>query len=314
MGAIVALAGCDGARADAGEPLQGVVELEEVHLAFELGGRIAEIPAREGARVEEGAPLAHLDETLERLSRDAHEAELRAASAQLDLLRAGVRREDIRALSAQITAAREREELITRNLARQRTLAAQGASATSRTDELETQLAAATSERDALNQQLRAMRAGARAQEIEAAEARVEAARTAVAAIDQRLARHVLRAPHAGTVLEVHPEAGEVVAPGAPVVTIADTRRPYVEVFVPQDRIDAVRVGQRARVRVDALEQPLGGAVENISRRTEFTPRFLFSEQERPNLVIRVRIRVDDPEERLHAGVPAFVTLDGGPS
>jgi hypothetical protein len=49
--------------------------------------------------------------------------------------------------------------------------------------------------------------------------------------------------------------------------------------------------------------------VENVARATEFTPRFLFSERERANLVVRVRVRVDDPAQRLHAGVPAFVEL-----
>jgi hypothetical protein len=63
-------------------------------------------------------------------------------------------------------------------------------------------------------------------------------------------------------------------------------------------------------VRVDALGTTLPGHVEHVARKAEFTPRFLFSERERPNLVIRVRVRVDDPGERLHAGVPAFVTIE----
>jgi hypothetical protein len=54
---------------------------------------------------------------------------------------------------------------------------------------------------------------------------------------------------------------------------------------------------------------PLGGHVEFISPRTEFTPRFLFSERERPNLVIRVRVRIDDPKEQLLSGLPAFVSF-----
>ena len=51
--------------------------------------------------------------------------------------------------------------------------------------------------------------------------------------------------------------------------------------------------------------------MEHIASQTEFTPRFLFSPRERPNLVVRVRVRIEDPEERLHAGVPAFVTIEG---
>ena len=52
--------------------------------------------------------------------------------------------------------------------------------------------------------------------------------------------------------------------------------------------------------------------MENVGRKTEFTPRFIFSERERPNLVVRIRVRIEDPEERLHAGVPAFVTFERG--
>jgi hypothetical protein len=36
----------------------------------------------------------------------------------------------------------------------------------------------------------------------------------------------------------------------------------------------------------------------------------LFSERERPNLVVRVRVRIEDPKRLLHAGVPVFVTID----
>ena len=132
---------------------------------------------------------------------------------------------------------------------------------------------------------------------------------------DERLARALLRAPIDGRVLDRHVEPGEVVGAGAPVVTLADPRRPYADVFVPQGELAGIRVGARAELQVDAERTRFAGKVEHISRRTEFTPRYLFSERERPNLVVRVRVRIDDSGERLHAGVPAFVTIrrEGAP-
>ena len=59
------------------------------------------------------------------------------------------------------------------------------------------------------------------------------------------------------------------------------------------------------------MSEPLSGHIEHIFPKTEFTPRFLFSEGERPNLVLRTRVRVDDPQQRLHGGVPAFVEPNG---
>jgi HlyD family secretion protein len=127
---------------------------------------------------------------------------------------------------------------------------------------------------------------------------------------DERVHRHVLRAPISGTVLDVHVEPGEVVGAGSPVVTLGDTRRPYVDVFVPIGKLDGVVVGAPATLRVDGTDRVFPAKVDWIARTTEFTPRYLFSERERPNLVVRVRLAVDDPEERLHAGVPAFATIE----
>ena len=60
---------------------------------------------------------------------------------------------------------------------------------------------------------------------------------------------------------------------------------------------------------VVGVEGTLPGKIEDLGRRTEFTPKFVFSPRERPNLVVRVRVRIDDPEETLRAGAPAFVTF-----
>jgi len=54
---------------------------------------------------------------------------------------------------------------------------------------------------------------------------------------------------------------------------------------------------------------PFAAVVESVSPDTEFTPKFLFSDRERPHLVVRVRVRVQDPERRLHSGVPAFAQV-----
>jgi multidrug resistance efflux pump len=105
-------------------------------------------------------------------------------------------------------------------------------------------------------------------------------------------------------------EPGEVVAPGAPVFIVADPGRVFAYVFVPEGRLSGIDVGDFARIRADGLPAPLAGRVEHVARRAEFTPRYLFSDRERPNLVMRVKIRIDDPKALLHAGVPVFVTIE----
>ncbi len=302
--------GCSTASAQGDERLQGVVEFDERAIGFELGGRIRTVGVRAGDDVDEKTELARLDDSLERPLRAVRASDADVAKSQVALVRSGSRGEDIRATRAQLEAARRSEKLLESQLARQKRLVEKGAVPESRLDDLDGQLSRVRGEREALEQRLSALRSGARREEIQVAEARVKAAESAVAAEDARLEHHVLGARMRGRVLDVHVEPGEVVAPGAPVVTIADVRHPYADVFVPQGGLEGIRVGAAATIRVDSLPALLHGKVENVSRRTEFTPRFLFSERERPNLVVRVRVRIEDPTEQLHAGVPAFVSID----
>jgi len=307
LGFAPATGGCPGTERDA--PLQGVVEYDERLLGFELGGRVLEVEVERGQKLQPDAVLARLDDGLERPLRDLRAAELAAAEAQRRLLHSGTRSEDLKAAEAEIAALQAQERMLAKNVARQTQLQAAGAASAQSLDQLSSELHATEERRRALEQRLKALRSGARSDELAAAEARAQAAAAGLAASEQRLLRYVLKAPVAGDVVDVHVKSGEMVAPGALAVTLADLDHPFVDVFVPQAKLSGIAVGQPAHVGADGVGQDLTGRVEHVFSRTEFTPRFLFSDSERPNLVVRVRIRIDDPNHRLPAGVPAFVGL-----
>jgi HlyD family secretion protein len=290
--------------------LQGVIEFDERVLGFETGGRVTRVAPRRGDAIHAGDILATLDDTLGRTSRQSREAEAAAARARAALIKAGSRPEEIRAIAAQVRAAQAYESLLQKQLERDRALFSSGASTQANLDELDSRLERAVAEREVIEQRQRELRGGARTQEIESAEAQAAAAATAVELEAERVRRHELAALDDGTVLDVHVEQGEVVVAGTPVVTVADTTHPYVDIFVPQGELDGIHVGRPAAVHVDATAEVFRGTVDRVGRRTEFTPRWLFSERERPALVIRVRVRIEDPGERLHAGVPAFVYVE----
>ena len=311
LGQAITAAGCRVAEGSAPSPFQGVVELEETPIGFELGGRLTELLVKEGDVVEPGAVLARIDDGLEKSSRDAQAGQVEVAKQQASAVKAGARGEEVRSLQARVDAAKATEQLLQKQATRDRTLVDKGAIAAASLDDVEAQLARASAERDSLEHNLKLLRQGARHEDVSVAEARAQAASAVLEMNDARLVRHELRAPIHGSVLDVNFERGEVVSAAAPVFTLADTERPYVDVFVPQSEIARVFVGEGARVKVDALSQELGGRVEHIARRTEFTPRYLFSEKERATLVVRVRVRIDDPKQQLRAGVPAFVRFSG---
>lgn len=302
--------GCAATRAPDADGYQGVVELDEATLGFDLGGRLGAVPVARGDAVVEGQVLAQLDDTLAKGSRDVRAEEVDAAKAQVALVRAGARREDIASLQAQLRGAKATEAALEKEADRTRTLVAAGSVPTAVQDDVDARLSRTRAERESLEARVRGVVVGARPEELAVAEARVEAALAAVALEDQRLARHVLHAYAKGTVTDVHVKPGEVVGAGTPVITVGDPTHPYVDVFVAEGTLSGIRVGTKASMRVDAVVHPFDGTVEHVSNKTEFTPRYLFSDKERPNLVVRVRVRVDDPNAELHAGVPARVHVE----
>jgi len=308
---VALLAACSGADAKRANALQGIVEHETRILAFEVGGRVQSLAVDRGSAVTAGLLLGSLDDGMERPLRDARVAERAAADAQLRLLEAGPRSEEIRAARAELTTIDSQRSLAQRSLDRQVLLEASGASAVARRDDIDGTIATLDGRRESVRQQLLALRRGARSQEIDAAEARLAAASAAIVALDARLERFTLEAPAIGAVTDRHVSVGEVVAPGTPAFTVADLDHPFVDVFVPEGRMRQMRIGARGTVRVDGVREALPARVEFVASQTEFTPRFLFSDRERPNLVLRVRVRIDDPRHLLHAGVPAFVELEG---
>jgi HlyD family secretion protein len=310
-GPLALFAACRPAQATEQTGFQGVVELDTVVLAFEVGGRVDRVAVTEGDHIEGNVVLAELDETLARPEREARAAELEASRAELALLEAGARSEDVRAVELELASVAQQEAVLARQRKRQEQLTQSGAAPSSVLDELDTQASALTGRRDVLQQRLRALRGGARKQELEAARAKVKALEASLLAADVRLSRFKLAYQGTADVLEVHVKAGEVVAPGTPAFTVADLDHPYVDVFVPQAQISSVQVGTPTLVRIDTLREPARGRVERVGYKTEFTPRFLFSEKERANLVIRVRVRMEDPRHAMRAGVPAFVSLSG---
>ncbi len=309
----VTLAGCGVARADSpGDPgaYQGVVELDTYTLGFDLGGRVREVKVRRGDPVEVGTELALLDDAILVAARDARASDLAAAEAEVALREAGARPDDVRAARAQVVGLRAAEDAAAKAVARARALRDTSSIAQAEVDELEARLTRARAEREAGEARARVLAGGSRREEIAVAKARRSAAEAAVTLETERVTRARLHSTLKGSVLDVHVKPGEIVAPGTPAFTVADPTHPYVEVFVPQGALDGVAVGNRAELRVDGAKHGFSGEIEHVAPRAEFTPRYLFSERERPNLVLRVRVRVSDPAAELHAGTPTRVTLE----
>jgi HlyD family secretion protein len=306
--AALMVAACHGTQATP-DGFQGLVEYDDRIIGFEVPGRVERVGVVRGDLVKAGQLLAKLDDTLQRLTVESREKDQQAAEADLALLLAGSRREDIASGGDDLKAAMAAEDQARKDDDRVRKLVAEGALPQSQLEKTDADLERALEQRKSLEQRLLVLQRGSRPEEIARSRARVDQARSVLALERERLVRYTLGANAEGEVVDVEVEPGELAVVGTPAVKMADTRHPYVDVFVPQGGMDGVRVGAPATVRVDAVNAPFSGKVEYVAPETEFTPKFLFSDRERPHLVVRVRVRVDDPDRRLHAGIPAFARI-----
>ena len=309
--------------------VSGYVEATEVRVAPEVGGRLIEVKVAEGDRVNAGDLVARIDTADTDLALRRVTAERQQAEAQLALLRAGSRQEDIRQAAAQVEsaqadvrAAQAELDAATADVERFENLLRANAGSVKQRDDAVTRRNVAAAHVRAAQERARGasdalarQRAGARPQEIDAARARVSTVDAQIAALQKSVADATLTAPVGGIVTSKLLDAGEMVAPRAPVVVITDLDHAWANVYVDERVVPRLKIGQPATLITDA-GQRLNGTITFISPKAEFTPRNVQTAEERSKLVYRVKVTTDNRGGVLKPGMPVEAELapqgDGG--
>jgi multidrug resistance efflux pump len=157
---------------------------------------------------------------------------------------------------------------------------------------------------------LASAKAGPSAEQLSLAQAQVESARRAVETLEIQLKKLVILSPTSGFVLSSSAEPGEFAAPGATLLVLGRDDDKTITVYIPEDRYGQLSIGQSASVSVDSFPgATFDATVVNIAGQAEFTPRNVQTVEGRKNTVFAIKLKVDDPQDRLKAGMPADVTF-----
>jgi multidrug resistance efflux pump len=152
--------------------------------------------------------------------------------------------------------------------------------------------------------------AGPTVEEVTVAEAAVRLAQAQVDVLRAQQAKFTLSSPMDGVVLDQVLRTGEVAAPAATILTVADLSQVTLTVYVPESRIGQVRLGQTVQVTVDSFpDQIFEGLVTRIGDEPEFTPRNVATKEERQNTFYAVDVQLVNPEGLLKPGMPADATF-----
>jgi len=302
---LLLLAGC--ARGDGkGIRASGQVEATEVRVATKVPGNLERVAVEEGDAVTRGSILAVLDTVDLALVKSQNAADRDQARANLALLQAGSRKEDVAGGRAVVAQRKGDFDAADKELTRQQALLEKGLGAEKAVDDARGRRDMAKAALDAANESLARLVKGSRPEEIAGARAAYARAQAKLAASETQVEDGMIRSPLDGVVTAKLAESGEYVNAGAGVVVVSDVVHPWLTVFVGGDDLPKIKVGGTATVYTDAKgDKGRNGRVSYVSPTAEFTPRNVQTREERSKLVYRVKIQLDNKDGTFKPGMPA---------
>jgi HlyD family secretion protein len=279
--------------------VSGTIEVDEVHVAPRTSGRVIKLLAQEGDDLTSGQLIAELEAPELRAQRDL-------LAAQLAELEAGPRKEDIAAAKAEWEAQVSQLDLARLEAKRADDLFAQKTIAPTEHDRALTAVQTQEKSVAAVKSRYELLLAGTRPE-------RIAAARAQLAQVDAQLAELTVTAPTNCVLETLSVKVGDVLPPNREVATLLLTNHLWVRVFVPEPWLGHLKLGESATIRVDAFpSRDFPGTIEQIARAAEFTPRNVQTTEERVKQVFGVKVRLENKEGDLRAGMAADVTFANG--
>ena len=268
-------------------------------------------------------------------------ANLYTVQANLNALKAGSRSQDIEQTRQTLKTAMVKKENALKDFNRVKSLFEKGVMSQKNLDDVSAALDIATADVNRLQQVLNLVKEGPRIEDIEAAKGRVAQAEAAletalagplsvknlvqqletanldiknaqamVRLYDTQLAKTKLYSLINGIVISKNAEPGEVLSPGAPVLTLADLDNIWLKIYIDTADLGKVKLGQKIKIKTDSFPDKFyEGNISFISSEAEFTPKMIQTPKERVKQVYRVKIKIKNENQELKPGMPADAYL-----
>ncbi|HET6402890.1 MAG TPA: HlyD family efflux transporter periplasmic adaptor subunit [Candidatus Kapabacteria bacterium] len=288
----------------------GTIEATDVNVAAKVPAQIVTLYIDDGTPVDSGSLIAVQDHSSLDIQLREAQAAVDQARAQLSLTQQGARIEDIQTAEQAVSQAETNRKLAADELERTQNLVKGGAATKQQLDQEEAKFRVAQSELDQAEASVSKSRHLARPEEISAATAHVDQLVAARDAIQKEIDDSYITSPLKGTVTHKVAEQGELVAQGATVATVTDLSSVYLMIYVTEEELPRIKLGQKVDVIVDGLpNKTFEGRVTYISPEAEFTPKNIQTKDDRVKLVFGVKVEIPNPAGDLKKGLPADATV-----
>jgi HlyD family secretion protein len=279
-------------RRNAASGWQGYVDADYVRIGPTQSGQLTRLFVHRGDTVAAGAPLFQQDDVDDRAARDQATARLAQAEAQLTNLQTASRETEIAQAEADLMDMRATRDRIANDVTRDEGQLRVGAVSHQVVDQMHADLASANAHVEASEAKLAQMRAPTGRQfEIAAQAATVKEQRAALAQAEWMLAQRHVAAPAGGVISDTMALPGEMLAAGAPVVSLLPPGNIFIRLFVPETALAAIHIGERLEIACDSCAPGLIARISYIAPQPEYTPPVIYSEAAREKLVYLVEAR-----------------------
>lgn len=233
--------------------LQGQVEATEIRISGKLLGRIDSLLVREGDAVNAGDTLVVINSPIVEAQYRKTEALHRATQEENRKVDRGTRRELVASAYQVWQAAKSQATLTEKTYERIQLLYTDSVVPRQRYDEAEAAMLTARATERSTYEQYRLAQEGLQREDREASRNLVEAAASSVDEVGALLVDARLTAPADGHIAGIYPKRGELVAPGAPIMTLVTLDDAYVVFNIREDLMPHIRMGKQFTVSVPAL-------------------------------------------------------------
>lgn len=271
----------------------GYVEARYVYASSVSAGPIETISVREGDVVLEGDLLFRLKQDQQISALQAAEARVAAAEAALANLTTGGRADEVDVARASLDKAQADLQLARESAARTEKLLAEGLVPQSKRDQDNATLKSAEALVRQLEAQLKVTELPARDAQRQQAEANLAAAHADAEKANWDLADRTITAPAAGRIERVYYDAGEIVAAGAPVVSILPEGALKVKFYLPETARAEFAMGDVVAVSCDGCPEGITARLSYLASDPQFTPPIIYSRDERQRLSFLVEATLD---------------------
>jgi HlyD family secretion protein len=286
--------------------LSGNIEAHESLLSFKVQGRIVDLPIEEGQEVKPDDLIARLEDSDLKQKVRIDEASVAVRQSNLALTMAGTREQEIKALQQTVIDAQADLALKKIDNDRAQQLFSKDEISAQDRDHAATALQRSEAALKAAQQRLDQAQEGSRKEDIAIARANLDQAKANLGLSRINASYTNLSSPSAGIITVRQAELGEVIAPGSPVVSLADLDHIWLRSYIAETDLGRVRWGQEAMVTTDTYPgKQYRGRISFIAPNAEFTPKSVQTYKERVTLVYRVKIDVENPNHELKPGMPA---------